>query len=117
MSTSLGDSLYQDQPQQLATIFKGLRKWLSHEFERPFGLDDTVVLIGYQDDGHSCGPCVLNAMEREMTGVELFTDSAKFRVRMHLFTQMVAHLKRKVGAATLDMLSLCLIALLVDAAL
>lgn len=52
--------------------------------------------IGQQKDGHSCGICVVNAIEHAMSDVPLFTDADRYHLRIWYFVEAVKYLLNNV---------------------
>jgi len=61
---------------------RGLARWLSIVFGVGFKDLGNTFLIGRQKDGHSCGICVINAIEHAIFGVPLFTDKDRNVLRV-----------------------------------
>ena len=93
-----GDSLGAQIPStDLQRTCRGLENWLSVAFGVPFRDLGNTLPVGRQKDGHSCGVCVINAMEHAMFGVPLFTDEDRFRLRIRYFVEAINYLLDKVG--------------------
>lgn len=93
----LGDSFGGRNPnKELQQICRGLEKWLSVAFRVEFKDLGNTFPIGQQADGHSCGICVVNAIEHAMFGVLLFTDGDCYCLRVQYFVEAVKHLLNDV---------------------
>ena len=81
---------------ELATwVFKG---------KGPFkNLGDTLP-IGQQKDTHSCGICVMNAMEHVVFGAPLFTARTRESLRIRYFSELVTYLTTNVGSSSCGLL-------------
>ena len=75
----------------------GLRRWISVAFGKKIISVGRRLTIGRQDDGNSCGICVLNAMDHAMFGAPLFQHEAREAIRMDLFLRMANHLLEHVS--------------------
>ena len=62
-----------------------------------FGNTGRRFPVGVQDDSHSCGIFVLNAMEHAMRGVKLFEQDNRSLVRMEYFTKLLRYLLETVS--------------------
>ena len=51
--------------------------------------------IGRQSDGHSCGICVVNAVEHAIFGAPLFIDRNRYNLRTRYFVEAVKYLARE----------------------
>ncbi|KAF9641889.1 hypothetical protein BDM02DRAFT_3194339, partial [Thelephora ganbajun] len=76
----------------LQHIRRGLANWLNVAFGALFEDLGSTLPIGRQSDGHSCGICVINAMEHAMFGVPLFTDKNRYSLRIQYFVEAVKYL-------------------------
>lgn len=77
-------------------IYAGLEKWLKAIFRFSFEDKGPTFAIGKQEDGHSCGICVINSLEHELFGTALFTHSSRNDLRIRYFTETVRFLLREV---------------------
>ena len=77
-------------------IYQGLSKWLKAVFGTSFRDGGRTFAIGKQEDGHSCGICVINSIEHELFGTALFTHSSRNILRIHYFTEVIRFLLREV---------------------
>jgi hypothetical protein len=67
------DTSHTGQGDDLEILHKRLRVWLGCMFATEFR-DLGAILIGQQDNGHSCGICAINAMEHAIFSTPLFTN-------------------------------------------
>jgi len=93
----------------LEDLRRGLSNWLPRAFEKKGkkgkkgkGKGDFtdlggVLPIGTQNDGYSCGICVINAMEYAIFDVPLFKATDRFTLRVHYFLELVAFLLDNVS--------------------
>ena len=96
----LGDSLNgRKSTKDLEHLCRGLKNWLNVAFGAGFKDLGKTFPIGQQADAHSCGICVVNAIEHAMFGVPLFTDGDRYRLRIQYFVEAVKHLLNNVGIA------------------
>lgn len=95
---TLGDSLNKDRSESLANLGSALRDWLEQALGAEFEGNGRTLPIGSQDDGSSCGVCVLNAIDHAIFGTALFRPSDRHLVRMNLFTKLAGYLRETVGA-------------------
>ena len=82
--------------QDVKQIYSGLEKWLRAMFNIPFKVKGTTFAIGKQDDGHSCGICVINSLEHDLFGTVLFTYSNRNILRICYFTEAIKFLLKGV---------------------
>jgi len=93
----LGDSLGDcSRNTELEHICRGLESWLSVVFEVQFKDLGNTLPTGRQTDGHSCGICVINAIEHAIFGVPLFTDRDRYRLRIQYFVEATEYLLNNV---------------------
>lgn len=78
-------------------MHRGLKKWLEVVFRALFKDLGNAFLIGQQEDGESCGICVINAIEHAMFGVPLFTDEDRYALRVRYFVEVVKYLLDNVS--------------------
>ena len=71
---------------------RGLENWLGVVFEVPFKDVGNTFPIGRQEDGHSCGICIVNAIESAMFRVPLFTDKDCYALCVQYFVDAVEYL-------------------------
>lgn len=76
---------------------RGLENWLDAGFGAPYKDMGNTFLIGKQEDGHSCGICVVNAIEHGMFGVPLFTNKDRYALRVQYFVGVVKYLLDNVS--------------------
>jgi len=96
---NLGDSLGdRGSNTQLDHISRGLENWLSAMFGVQFEDQGNTLPTGRQTDGHSCGVCVINAMEHAIFGVPLFADRDRYRLRVQYFVEAAKYLLNNVGS-------------------
>ena len=81
----------------LQHIRRGLANWLHVAFGAPFEDLGNTLPIGRQDDRHSCGICVVNAIEHAIFGVPLFTDRDRYCLHIQYFVEAVKHLLDNVS--------------------
>ena len=63
----IGNSLeYVSYKTDIGKICRGLDRWTKSQFYTRFKNAGSVLPIGAQQDGISCGVCVLNALEHEI---------------------------------------------------
>lgn len=79
-------------------ICRGLERWMSILLGRQFKNDGQTLPIGAQQDGVSCGICVLNAFEHALFDVPLFTHSNRNSLRAQYFTEIAKLLLDHVSA-------------------
>ena len=94
----LGDSLSREPDTEVQHVRRGLANWLKAVFGSAFKDLGSTFLIGRQEDGHSCGICVVNAIEHAMFGAPLFTDGDRYRLRVRYFVEAIKYLLNDVGA-------------------
>ena len=95
---SLGSSV---RPRQdLKQIQLGLAKWLKAIFGKNFKDEGSTFAIGKQEDGHSCGICVINSFEHELFGNALFEHSSRNLLRIRYFTESMKFLLTNVRTST-----------------
>jgi len=82
--------------QDLKQIHSGLEKWLKAIFRVHFKDKGQTFEIGKQEDGHSCGICVVNSLEHELFGAALFTHSNRNVLRIHYFMEVTKFLLKEV---------------------
>lgn len=82
--------------QDLKQIYFGLDKWLKAIFGVRFTDRGQTFAVGTQEDGHSCGICVINSLEHELFGAALFTHSSRNALRIHYFTEVIKFLLKEV---------------------
>jgi hypothetical protein len=70
--------------------------WCFQVFGEQFKDCGEAFAIGEQDDGYSCGICVINAMESAILGTPLFTHEARYRLRVQCFVTIVRYLVEHV---------------------
>ena len=92
-----GDSLH-GSDQKPMDLQKGLRRWLRLVDDPSYNSGGPRFPIGRQNDGNSCGICVLNAMDHAMFGADLFTHEGRHLVRMDLFRRIARFLLLRVGS-------------------
>jgi len=80
----------------LQRMRRGLENWLGTAFRVPFKDLGGTLPIGRQEDGYSCGVCVINAVEHAMFGVPLFTDKDRHALRVQYFVDAVKYLLENV---------------------
>jgi hypothetical protein len=95
---TLGDSLNMDRSAALADLDAALREWLEPALGAEFEGNGRTLPIGSQNDGNSCGVCVLNAIDHAIFGTALFRPGDRHLVRMNLFAMLAGHLRETVGA-------------------
>jgi hypothetical protein len=93
-----GDPLNGERSKELAELYTALRTWLNAVYGGASRSVGRKFTIGTQDDGSSCGVCVMNAMDHAMFGQALFTQADRHLVRMGLFAKLAGHLVDMVGA-------------------
>ncbi|KAF9779588.1 hypothetical protein BJ322DRAFT_1167867 [Thelephora terrestris] len=97
-----GDSFGDRNPNaELQQIRRGLTNWLSVVFGVSFADLGNALPIGQQEDGHSCGICVINAIEHAIFNVPLFTDENRYRLRVQYFVEAVKYLLENVGISVM----------------
>jgi hypothetical protein len=79
-----------------AELQAGLRKWVRLAFGKTVIGKGRKFSTGKQDDGNSCGICVLNAMDHAMIGTPLFRHETREATRMDLFLRMINYLLEHV---------------------
>lgn len=105
-----GDSLKSSVVRQdLKQIHLGLAKWLKAIFGANFKDMGRTFAIGQQEDGHSCGICVINSFEHELFGSALFTHGGRNILRIHYFTEAVKFLLAEVRIYFIELNELILI--------
>lgn len=67
----------------------------------PFRDEGRSLPIGRQDDGYSCGICVINAMEHAVFAAGLFTPAKRHSLRVRYFTEIARHLLGEVRSLSL----------------
>lgn len=77
---------------ELDHLLRGLENWLVTAFKVPFKDLGNTFPIGRQEDGHSCGICVINAIEHAMFGVPLFIDKNRYAFRVQYFVKAIKYL-------------------------
>ena len=98
-----GDSLGVDRSATLANLDAALEAWLNPIYDTVFICRGWTVPIGNQDDGSSCGACVLNAIDHAIFGTPLFTPNDRHLVRMGLFAKVVGRLLDTVGTLRISL--------------
>lgn len=89
----LGDSLGNRAPsKELQQLRRGLENWLTTAFGASFKDLGNLLPIGRQEDGHSCGVCVINATEHAIFGVPLFTDKDRYALHVRYFIKVIGYL-------------------------
>ena len=56
--------------------------------------------IGWQNDRHSCGICVINAIEHAIFNVPLFADENRYKLCVWYFVEAVKYLLNDVGISS-----------------
>jgi hypothetical protein len=97
-----GDSLtrrdtYTDS--KLKPLRTRLRAWLGRLFGGTFEDQGNSLPIGLQQDGNSCGICVLNAMEHAVFGVPLFRHEGRLGLHVRYFVAMTKYALGEVGGS------------------
>ena len=100
-----GDSLSQETYPTLPDLCTGLEKWLNHLFPGKFSYGGRQLPIGQQDDGSSCGLCVMNAAEHKMLGAPLVTPDRSQHIRVQYFFDILTHVLRDVSRFFCSLLS------------
>lgn len=94
----LGDSLGDRDPStDVQYVRRGLENWLGVAFGVPFKDLGNAFPIGRQEDGSSCGICVVNAIEHAMFGAPLFMNKDRKALRVRYFVAAVTHLLENVS--------------------
>ena len=82
----IGNSLkYASYKTDIGKICRGLERWTNSLFYTRFKNAGKVLPIGTQEDGISCGVCVLNALEHEIFDTPLFTHDRRNILRLQYF--------------------------------
>jgi hypothetical protein len=85
-----GNSLgYESYKTDIGKICRGLDHWTRIMFYAPFKNVGEVLPIGIQQDGISCGVCVLNALEHEIFDTRLFTHDHRNVLRVQYFIDIM----------------------------
>ena len=85
-----GNSLkYSSYKEDINKICNGLALWTRISFHTPFKNLGRVLPIGTQEDGISCGICVLNALENMIFAGHLFTHDRRNALHVKYFTDIV----------------------------
>ena len=86
----IGNSLkYPSYKTAIGKICRGLDRWTGIPFYSSFKNVGEVLPIRTQNDGISCGVCVLNALEHEMFNTWLFTHDIRDVLRVQYFTDVM----------------------------
>jgi hypothetical protein len=80
----------------LAGLRKRLSTWLTHVFGGSFKDLGSTLSIGKQNDEHSCGICVINAMEHAVLNTALFTHEDRYTLRIRYFVELAEYVLRNV---------------------
>ena len=92
-----GDSLSPSSMRQdTKQICSGLQTWLKAIFGTSFKNNGSTFKIGRQEDGHSCGICVINSLEHELFGTPLFTHKIRNTLRICYFIETMEFLLKDV---------------------
>jgi hypothetical protein len=95
-----GNSLkYASYKSDIDKICRGLDHWTNALFHAPFKNIGEVLPIGTQQDGISCGVCVLNALEHEIFVTRLFTHDRRNVLRVQYFMDIMKLLLDHVSVA------------------
>lgn len=78
-------------------ICRGLDRWTVTNFYHPFKNLGQSLPIGTQQDGISCGVCVLNALEHALLDAPLFTHNQRNLLRVEYFTKIAKLLLDRVS--------------------
>ena len=78
-------------------ICRGLDRWTKTLFYAPFRNAGESLPIGTQQDGISCGICVLNGLEHEIFGARLFTHDRRNVLRVQYFVDVMKLLLDRVS--------------------
>jgi hypothetical protein len=93
----LKSSSYKDD---IAKISCRLDCWTTTSFHGSFKNLGQTLPIGTQQDGTSCGVCVLNTLEHALLDTHLFTHGRWNVLRVQYFTDIVNLLFDRVSAIT-----------------
>ena len=75
-----------------------LKDWLEDVFGSPFEDIGMILPIAEQRDSHSCGPCVLNALENAVFATKLSKSREHLNLRIRYFVELSRYLLEDVGA-------------------
>lgn len=78
--------------EDITKICRGLDRWTNTDFHRSFKNLGESLPIGTQQDGISCGICVLNALEHALLNVPLFTHNRRNLLRVEHFAKIAKFL-------------------------
>ena len=78
--------------ESIEALSRKLIKWLNDVFGPRFTLRTEPLPTGRQQDGYSCGVCVMNAMEHAAFNITLFTPKDRHRLRIRYFIHFVRFL-------------------------
>jgi hypothetical protein len=93
-----GNSLkYSSYKHDIGKICRGLERWTKNSYHAPFRNIGEVLPIGTQQDGISCGVCMLNALEHTILNTRLFTHDARNVLRVRYFTRIMDLLLDRVS--------------------
>ena len=88
-----GDSLTGNAyAKSIKAIAAGVEAWTMAVFGKRFTSTGRSYAIGGQTDSHSCGVCVINAINASMNGTELFTRETRSKYRLQYFITAAEYL-------------------------
>jgi len=88
-----GDSLTQDSyADKKAVVTRGIEAWTEAVFGTRFINGANSYDIGVQNDGNSCGVCVINAIKTYIHGGDIFNHATHFRYRLEYFIEAANYL-------------------------
>jgi hypothetical protein len=85
-----GNSMPTYKSSQMTDIAEGLKQWLGVTHGCGFTEAIAEGRCRLQDNMNSCRVCVINAMDHEMHGADLFTHQRRFEWWMEYFATLMA---------------------------
>ena len=94
IGNSLGGTSYK---KDIMKICRGLDRWTTTSFYHSFKNLGHSLPIGTQQDGISCGVCIMNALEHMLFNVPLFTHKRRNLLRVEYFMKITKLLLDQVS--------------------
>jgi len=92
--------------EEINKVSQGIMRWGEVMFKTPLRGAGKTLEIGRQQDGDSCGICVVNSIEHHMFGTPLFTHNKRDTLRIYYFTKAAEFLLDSVRTKSFHKLTI-----------